>query len=746
MMGKNAARWSLLLATVLATAPTDGAEKGEKARKLWSMNAVRRPELSRDVDEPWIRNPIDGFVLKKLREQGLDPAPEADRRTLIRRLTFDLTGLPPRPEEVDAFLSDERTDAYNCLVDRLLASPHYGERWGRHWLDLVRFAETHGYERDDPKPHAWRYRDWVIAALNQDVPYDRFLTEQLAGDELPGSSPGSKTATGMYRVGLIDDEPPDPLMDRFDQLDDVIKTVGTTMLGLTIHCARCHDHKFDPITQADYYRLLAFFSPSQKYIRDNNSSIELEIATAEERTQFDAKTAVIEKERAVVNEKLEGLYRPIRETILAERRAKFSAEVLSALNLPAEKRDAAQKKLADEVSQALNLKAEDVFARLSEEAKKQKAAFDKELASIESRRPPALTKTLGLTDTGPTADPTMMLVRGDAHRPGAVIQPAFLSSLTTTEPEIVPPPQGKTTGRRLTLARWIASAENPLTARVMVNRLWQHHFGQGIVATPSDFGTMGEEPSHPELLDWLASEFVAQGWSLKAMHRLMVTSSTYRQSGTWNDQATDGDPSNTWLWRMSPMRLEAEPIRDAILFVSGAINLELGGPSVMPPIDQVVLAGQSRPGSGWERSDERSASRRSVYVKVKRSLPLSEIEVLDAADNSEPCPRRSVTTTAPQALAMLNGTFLHEQAAKFARRLEKECGDSAEARVARAFRLAFGRRPTPDESRDAQDFLKDMTHRVSQRHEAKDRAEPGHEALRAFCLVLLNSNEFLNID
>jgi len=727
-------------------AVSPGAEAREPSKTLWSLSAVRRPDLPQEVEHPWIRNPIDFFVLKKLREQNLDPAPEADRRVLIRRLSFDLVGLPPRPEEVDAFVNDPRTDAYERLVDRLLASPHYGERWGRHWLDLVRFAETHGYERDDPKPHAWRYRDWVIAAWNRDLPYDRFLLEQLAGDELPEASPWTKTATGMFRVGLIDDEPADPLMDRFDQLDDVVKTVGTTMLGLTIHCARCHDHKFDPVTQTDYYSLLAFFSPSQRYIRDNNSSIELDISTPEEQARFEAENREINAKLEVVKQQVEDLRKPVRETIIAERRVKLSTETLAALETSAEKRDSAQKKLADAAAPSLHVKTEEVDARLPADAKGKKAALDGQIAALEARRPPPLTRTLGLTDAGSKAEPTMLLMRGDAHRPGATIAPAFLSAVTTVEPKIVPPTNGKTTGRRLALARWIASPENPLTARVMVNRLWQHHFGQGIVATPSDFGTMGEEPSHPELLDWLATEFIARGWSIKSMHRLMVTSSTYRQSGQWNETAAEADPGNAWLWRMAPTRLEAEPIRDAILSVSGAINLEVGGPSVTPPIDQVVLSGQSRPGSGWGKSDERSASRRSVYVRVKRSLPLPELEVLDAADNSEPCPRRSVTTTAPQALALFNGTFLHEQAAKFATRLEGEASDSSVARIDRAFRLAFGRAPLEEESQDARAFLEEMASRVSQRPNAKDRTNPALEALRAFCLVVLNSNEFLTID
>jgi hypothetical protein len=353
---------------------------------------------------------------------------------------------------------------------------------------------------------------------------------------------------------------------------------------------------------------------------------------------------------------------------------------------------------------------------------------------------------LGLTDAGPTAKPTHLLIRGDAHRPGDEVAPGFLSAIDPDPPTIAPPPGGKTTGRRLALARWIARAENPLTARVIVNRLWQHHFGQGLVATPSDFGSMGEEPSDPELLDWLASELVARGWSLKAMHRLMVTSAAYRRSGRWDAAAAEADPNAAMLWRQPPRRLEAEPIRDAALAVSGMLNLEVGGPSVMPPIDRAVLAGQSVPGRGWKTSDERASSRRSVYVYVKRTLPLPELEVLDAADNADPCPRRAVTTTAPQALTLLNSAFWHAQAAHFADRLRREAGDDPAAQVRRAFALALGRSPGADEVRDSLDFLDAQAERIRARPRAEDRMSPRLDALRAFCLVLLNSNEFATVD
>ncbi len=656
----------------------------------WAFRPVVRPEVPRVEAEPGaIRNPIDAFLLRSLNANGLVAAPEADRRTLIRRLSFDLTGLPPTPREVEAFVHDPSPDAYESLVDRLLASPHYGERWARYWLDLVRYAETHGYERDDPKPNAWKYRDWVVRSLNADKPYDRFLIEQLAGDEMPDATFETKIATGIHRLGLIDDEPADPVMDRFDQLDDMIKTVGTTFLGLTIHCARCHDHKFDPIPQADYYRMVAIFAPGKRFVRDSVESISVVLASESEQTRVAELNRAVDRQIASIRERLQGL---------------------------------------GEVSKPL------------------KDELEARIKALETNRPAMLPMALGLTDDGPTAEPTKLLKRGDAHSPGPEVAPGFLSAIEPEPPAIRPAAAGHSTGRRLALARWIASPTNPLTARVLVNRLWQYHFGRGIVGTTSDFGAMGDEPSHPDLLDWLASEFIARGWSLKAMHRLMVTSAAYRRAGSWDEKAAELDPDNTLLWRMAPRRLEAEPVRDAILSVSGDLNLEVGGPSVMPPIDQAVLAGQSRPGNGWSVSPPAEAARRSLYVKVKRTLALPELEVLDAADNNEPCPRRAVTTTAPQALTLLNSAFLHEQAAHFAARLKRETGDDPVRQIDRAFTLALARPPSDDERRQSLEFLDAQAGRIAQRSRAEDRSDPNGEALRAFCLVLLNTNEFVTVD
>ena len=660
----------------------------ESPDRPWALRPIERPALPVRGSDSATRNPIDAFVDAALESTGLSAGAEADRRTLIRRVTFDLIGLPPTPTEVAEFTADTRPDAYERLVDRLLASPQFGERWGRHWLDVVRFAESRGYERDEPKPNAWRYRDYVIDAVNSDKPYDRFLTEQLAGDELADASAETRIATGLHRLGLIDDEPADPVMDRFDQLDDMVKTVGTTFLGLTLHCARCHDHKFDPILQSDYYRFVSFFTPSRPFVRDSVESISLSIATASEvRRMRELKRAV--------DHQLESLRK--RQMMVGENDSTL------------------------------------------------KTAINARIAEVEKNQPASLPLTLGLTDKGHEAEPTKLLERGDAHKPGQEVVPGFIHAIDETTPTITAPAGGKTTGRRTALARWITSETNPLTARVIVNRLWHHHLGRGIVGTPSDFGAMGETATHPELIDWLASELVARDWSLKSIHRLIVTSAAYRRASSWNDAAGDSDPDNTLLWRFTPRRLEAEPVRDAMLAVSGELNTTMHGPSVMPPIDPVVLAGQSRPGNGWTVSPPREADRRSVYVFVKRTLAVPELEVMDAACADEPVPKRPVTTTAPQSLTFMNSAFANDQAARFADRLARDAGLIADRQVELAYWLAYARAPSPEEQRDALAFLSGHAKLVATRGNV-DAASASREALRAFCLMVLNSNEFLTID
>lgn len=536
-----------------AVAPGGPSPVPGKTSAPWAYRQVVRPALPAVRNTSWVRNPIDALVLARLESEGLEPTPLAERIALIRRVTYDLTGLPPAPEEVDAFVADSVPDAYERLVDRLLGSPHHGEAWGRHWLDLVRFAETNGYERDAAKPHAWRYRDYVIQAFNRDKPYDRFLHEQLAGDEIDPRSAEALIATGFYRLGLWDDEPADPQLARFDGLDGIVSTAGQVFLGLSINCARCHDHKKDPIPQGDYYRLLAFFNDVTNQDGRNTRRVGPE---------------------------------PGLEVMCVREEGHAQTSVLLRGN-------------------------------------------------------PGL--------TGPNVEPGVPAMLGQPY------------ATFTDGP-----------GKRRALADWLTDQRNPMTARVLVNRLWQFHFGRGLAPTPNHFGLLGEPASHPELLDWLAAEFMEGGWRIKRMHRLIVLSSAYRMSSRATPEGLVRDPGNRWFWRLPMRRLSAEEVRDSVLAVSGTLNLKACGPSICPPIPREVLAGQSMPGSGWTTSPPAEAARRSVYVHVKRSLPLPVLATHDAPDTDASCPVRYTTTIPAQALGLLNGEFANEQAERFAQRLRKE--------------------------------------------------------------------------
>ncbi len=691
-----------------------------------------------------VRNPIDAFVVARLEPQGLRPAAPSTTRALVRRVYFDLIGLPPTPEQVEEFLADTSPHSFENLIDRLLASPHYGERWGRHWLDVVRFAETNGYERDGPKPNAWRYRDYVIRSFNDDKPFDRFILEQLAGDELETVTNDSRIALGFNRLGPWDDEPADPLMYRYELLDDMLKATSTVFLGMTLHCARCHEHKFDPISQRDYYNLLAFLTPS-KHADD------LPLAPESERTAHAAENSAIDVQVKMVHAQLGMLLEPTKQKLITEKRSTLTAETLAALDTPADSRTPEQKALADNNAKALEVKPAEIEKALGDEDKQVKKDLDEKVKTLNAGRPKPLPVAIGIVDSGPNPPKTNLLKRGDARSAGEEVEPAFVSILSTQAPRIQPP-RAETTGRRLALAQWIASPENPMTARVVVNRIWQHHFGDGLVRTANDFGKMGESPSHPELLDWLAAEFIASGWKWKPLHKLIMTSNTYRMSSDWSEEAAAIDPDNRLLWRFSYRRLEAEPIRDATLAVSGQLNSEMGGPSIYPKIDAGILAGQSRPGQGWGKSDERSASRRSVYIFVKRSVIVPLMEVLDAADSNEPCPRRNTSTVAPQALTLLNSEFMNQQARHFADRLVRECGNDPAMQIERAYRLALARAPSTAELDAGVEFFRDRRASIIAKRPAAGAAtdqplpDPDREALAAFCLVVLNLNEFVYID
>jgi mono/diheme cytochrome c family protein len=728
--------------------PTDS-----RARTHWAFQPVRPPAVPKVKNAAWVKNPIDAFVLAKLEKAGLQPNPPASRAALIRRATYDLTGLPPGPEEVRAFLADKSPDAYEKLVDRLLASPRYGEKWGRHWLDLVRYAESDSYERDNAKPNAWRYRDYVIRSLNADKPYDQFLIEQLAGDELPVRTPERLIATGYYRLGLWDDEPVDPKQALYDDLDDILSTTGQVFLGLTVNCARCHDHKIDPIPQKDYYRLLAFFNGVRRYgVRSPESVAEASLRPI-------APPQVVQQHRA--------------EVAAYQAKVKANQDALTAIEakvmpdfIPVEKEEFRNEALRAQIVQKR------VPKLLSQEMFDRYVALTEEKKRLAQAAPKALDMALCVTEEGAKARKTHVLLRGNAHVEGDEVQPGFPTVLQFPDPPIAPGSHGDTAGRRLALARWIASPKNPLTARVMVNRVWHYHFGRGIVRTPSDFGFQGAPPTHPELLDWLSAYFVggapvfkasglpekiktsklaspnnstqeylktpsAQPWSLKALHRLIMLSNTYQMASQGNAKALAKDPANDLFWRFDMRRLLAEEVRDSILAVNGSLNLAMYGPSIYPTIPEAVLAGQSIPGAGWGQSSPEEQRRRSVYIFVKRSLITPILASFDGPDTDFSCPARFATTQPTQALGMLNSDFLNQQARIFADTLRQKAGPDPQKQVRLALWRVFQREPTPKEVSRGVRLMADMQMQHGVRAE---------EALVQFCLIALNLNEFLYLD
>jgi len=939
----------------------------EADRNWWAYKPLQRPTVP---SVPHAPSAIDAFIRDTMHKKGLSPNPEASRLVLVRRLYLDLTGLPPTPEQVDAFLNDTRPDAYERLVDALLTSPAYGERWGRHWLDLVRYAETHGYERDSAKPFAWRYRDYVIQAFNSNKPYDRFIHEQLAGDLLPDGDREALIATGYYRLGLWDDEPVDRLQAKFDVLDDIVSTTANVFLGMTLGCARCHDHKKDPLPQRDYYRLLAVF----RNLTDMNRENLRKVATPQEQAQLVAQIKARQAETAALYAQLFALeqkldtnsnsdlirlrYRYYRDAwhalpdfeaitpitqgdipngrislaaapgtdsiglvfegkLQVAQKGKYTFEIDSSdgvrLFIDGKRiinRDGKGRKKAtgqvllqagqhalrleyfntttpavldvawitpegqrrslsskpneivllpdsrdkpvtwkyttmppapgwtrpeflddkwpsgqggfgrrgtpgavvrtewtheaiwlrtrfqvDRIPEKLALYLhhdEDVVVYLNgvriHAAKGYTTHYQRVLLGPEAVKalrigenvlavhcrqtvggqyidvglvgvPASATPTAGRLSVAEAAEmarlrnelsrrakepmptagmeimcvseqgsaPTHILIRGNAHAPG--------EQVSAGAPEVLGNETFRSPGR-LALARWLTASDNPLTARVMANRLWHYHFGRGIVASTNDFGKLGEMPSHPELLDWLAVELRESGWDLKHMHRLILNSATYKQSSVGRAEALRVDGANHLLWRFNMRRLQAEEMRDAILSVSGDLNRTMHGPSVFPKIPPAVLAGQSVPGSGWKTSAPIDQIRRSVYVHVKRSLLVPILQSHDAADTDSSCPVRYTTTVPTQALGLLNGEFTNQQASRMAERVCKEF-DNPIDQVRRVIRLTTGRHPTADEIGRDVAFLERLI---------KEENLPADRAMALYCLLALNTNEFAYVD
>lgn len=719
-------------------------------RKHWAFQRVVRPSPPHVSNSAWVRNPVDAFVVAELETKGLEPSAAADKVTLLRRATFDLIGLPPTPEEVDGFLADLSPNAFEKVVDRLLASPHYGERWARHWLDLARYAESEGFKNDETRPNAWRYRDYVIKAFNTDKPYDRFVQDQIAGDELWPDDPEARVATAFNRHYPDESNARNLMQRRQEILNDITDTVGSVFLGLTYGCARCHDHKFDPILQTDYYRLQAFFANATAV-----DDIVLHPPEVVERHR--RQWAVWEEKTRSPRQGMEALEAPKRKEIVDELMAKYPAEIQNAILKPAEERTPFEwqmyykaKAYLDPSSHAYVAASDKVGKSLKGDARKQWEELKTRLEEFSGLHPGELNIGTGIADISREAPKTHLLEGGAYNAPIEEVQPGFLSILAPQPAKITPPENLESTGRRMALAQWLTSPSNPLTARVMVNRIWNHHFGQGLVGTPSNFGLSGDRPTHPQLLDWLAAEFVKQGWSLKSLHRLIVTSNTYQQASLFRETAAKVDPDNRLLWRFPRGRLEAEVIRDSALYVSGLLNTQMGGPSVFPELPPGMV---SR--GGWKVSEaEAERNRRSIYVFVRRNTRYPMFETFDMPDTHESCPRREITTSPLQALTLLNNRLVLDWAGSFAVRVLKSAGADLSEQVDTAYRLAYSRSPQGAETETAFSFFKRHRAIIARRVAAGEKiAVPASlpenvdpvdaAALVDFCHILLNSNEFV---
>jgi hypothetical protein len=703
----------IALGSVAASEPRTEIPFAAEARAHWAFQPLQRPpvpQLTHHARTPTsvgarAAHPIDAFIAAKLAERGLEPAPPATRAQLIRRVTFDLIGLPPAPEEIDAFVQDPSPDAWQTLVERLLASPHYGERWGRHWLDVARFAETDGFEHDAVRPHAWRYRDYVVRSFNADKPYDRFIQEQIAGDELFPDDPDALIATAFNLLGPDMVDSSDQVQRRLNTLNDMTDTTALAFLGLTAGCARCHDHKFEPLSQRDYFRLQAFFTPAD--FRND-----LPVPSREERAAYEAAVQRYDALTKPQRDALAALEAPHREQVFSQKLAKLNHEAQEAHRTPPEKRTTDQANLVLETERLVQVNEKEILKLMTEDETARHKQLKEAIGKVP--KPPAVPLSQGLQ---PGRDPdakTHLLIRGDYANRGEEVPPGVPTVLATSRPA---------SRNRAALAHWIASPDNPLTARVMVNRIWHHHFGRGIVGTSSDFGLKGDAPTHPELLDWLAAEFIAHGWSLKHLHRVILSSATYQQSSRASEAALARDPQNDLYSRWSRLRLEGEVIRDSLLAIGGKLNPKMGGPGVFPPIPDDVFQGAK----GWTVTrDAREHDRRSIYIFARRNLRFPFLEVFDAPDSNLSCSRRERSTTAPQSLTLLNAGEVLSATEALTARLRQEASSDAE-RVQLAYRLVLGRQPSPEEQKLAQEFL-------------------SRSPLSELCRALFNLNAFVYVD
>ena len=741
----------------------------------WSFRKPKRPAISSlKRYASLVQNPIDAFILKTIEEKGFKVAPPAEKRTLARRAYFDLLGLPPTPEQVEEFVNDEAPDAFEKLVERLLASPHYGERWGRHWLDVARYADSAGFETDLTYPYAYRYRDYVIKSFNDGKPYDRFVQEQIAGDELwpddlelqgTFAIPYEKlehmearVGTGLYGTGpLVGESNMKASRRLYETLTDWVDTTGSAFLGLTFGCARCHDHKFDPISQRDYFRMQAIFAASRPVHLPVVSP--MSIAHRFEPANYLRLTTLVESRN---------MYRAfearVNERVVTALKAKFAPDVVAAFEIPEEKRTAQQQQLAGPLVQAVaEIKLEEHFTdeeKLERERLRDQNSdalmkiplldgshrvnydglFDVPSATVLAHVPPELIPDV------------YVLERGDLGREQSKAEPGLPAALSNGNEFEQADPHGARHRKRLAL--WLTHPDHPLTARVMVNRIWQWHFGRGTVATSSDFGRQGAAPTHPELLDWLATEFVKQGWSVKFMHRLIMSSYTYQMSSRFSDEDTLRiDPENAYLWRMNRRRLEAEAVWDALHAVAGNLNLKMGGPPVMPPLTDPELGGLREKWQWAASGTPAEHTRRAVYIRARRAFTFPTLDKFDMPDSGVSCQRRDVTTVAPQALWLLNNQTAFRQAMQLADRLVRKHGAEPAAWVEGAWRLALGRPPSEEEKQQALALMDSLAAQGEWKQMPEEvpaalaKLAPARAAaLAELCLAVFNLSEFLFVD
>jgi hypothetical protein len=765
------ARWIDQGAKTLHPEPqrlTAGDTFSVEEKSHWAFQPIRGPLVPAVKAGSGARSPIDAFVLEKLQAKGVGFGRPAGRATLARRLYFDLIGLPPSPQEIDEFVSDRSPDAYERLVDRLLASPHYGERWGRHWLDVAGYADSEGYTaRDVERKSSYKYRDYVMRSLNDDKPWDRFLVEQLAGDELltpPYANLSREQADCLIATGFLRmapdgtaDSVADAVLARNDVVAGTIKIFSTSILGLTVGCAQCHPHRYDPISQVDYYRLRAIFEPAldSKNWRSPSQRL-ISLWTDADRQ----KAAAVQAEMNEVTKRRLAELDSIVTTVFNREIAKLPAEIQrkarTARETPPNKRTSEQKALLKQYP-FLNVNRGTVYLYVNDRL----TVFNKKWAdrteAVEKKRP-ADNYIQCLTEVPGQIPRTNVFARGDVHQPRQEVNPAELAILNAVEPvSFTGRPKRATSGRRLVYARHLTNGQHPLVARVLVNRFWMHHFGRGLVGTPSDFGFLGERPMHPELLDWLASEFMRNGWRLKPLHRLIVTSAVYRQSSQRRAEVDAFDPDNRLLGRMPVRRLEAETIRDSILATCGRMAETLYGlpvPVMPDEVGQIELGVDTRDSAGRPSGKivplGSAEFRRSIYVEVRRSMPLAMLQAFDEPVMTPNCERRASSTVSPQALFMMNSSFVEEQAEAMAARILKETPCEDKSRFAAAWRLAFGVQPNDREVREGITFL-DRQSRVlaSERPKKNARAKgrgPKILALSQLCQALLISNGFLYVD